>query len=174
MNVNYKKCLKIVTLVITAVLIGSVSAATYSYMYIQGSGSITSGGLGWATGNDAPAGATVAGAYVTNMNFSIPVNSPRNFTDSLHLINADTSPHTFGIESTVTAGNASKFSEFDMVIYQSGGARVAKISIKSGESATGLTIQGSETLYIRFEINPLLDETSGYLAFTVKLTYEVA
>jgi len=174
MNVNYKKCLKIVTLVITAVLIGSVSAATYSYMYIQGGGSITSGGLSWATGEDAPAGATVVGAYVTNMNFSIPVDSDMNFTDSLHLINADTSPHTFGIESTVTAGNASKFSAFDMVIYQSGGARVAKISIKSGESATGLTIQGSETLYIRFEINPLLDETSGYLAFTVKLTYEVA
>jgi FAD/FMN-containing dehydrogenase len=174
MNINYKKCLKIVTLVITAILIGSVSAATYSYMYIQGSGSITSGGLSWAKGGDAPAGATVVGAYVTNMNFSIPVNSPRNFTDSLHLINADTSPHTFSIESTVTAGNTTKFSAFDMAIYQSGGARVAKISIKSGGSASGLTIQGSETLYIRFEINPLTDAASGYLAFTVKLTYLVA
>ncbi len=172
MQMNYRKIIKLVTLLASALLIGTVSAVTYSYMYVQGSGTITTGELSWATGADAPAGTTIAGAYVTNLNFSIPKNQPMNFTDSLHLINADTSSHAFGIEATVTGGDNTKFSTFDMVIYQSGGLGLAKVNIKNNETASSLTIQGSETLYLRFEVNPLLDETVGTMAFTVKLTYE--
>jgi hypothetical protein len=173
MKINYRKSIKLITLLASALLIATVSAATYSYMYIKGSGSITTGGLSWETGSDAPLGTTVAGAYVTDMNFSISVNQFLNATDSLHLINGDATSHTFGIEATATGGDTSKFTTFDMVIYKSDQTGVARISVKNNETASSLTIQGSETLYIRFEIDPLLDETSGDMAFTLKLTYEV-
>jgi len=173
MQMNYRKAIKLAALIVSTLLIATVSAATYSYMYIQGSGTITSGLLSWAKGADAPSGSVVAGATVTGMNFSILADSPMNFTDSLHLVNVDTLSHTFSIESTRTAGDGSQFSTFDMVIYASGGARVAKISIKAGESASSLSIPGSATLYVRFEINPVTGQSSGYMAFTVKLTYVV-
>ncbi len=173
MQLNNRKIFKIATLLLTSAIIASVSAVTYSYMYIQGSGSITTGGLSWETGTDAPAGTTISGVYVQNMNFSIPADSPRNFTDSLHLINADNSNHNFGIGATVTSGTPSKFNTFDLVIYNSTDIGIAKVSVKDGASQSGLTISALETLYVRFEVNPVIGETSGGIAFTVTLTYEV-
>ncbi len=173
MKISYKKTLKIATLLLTSVIIATVSATTYSYMYIQGSGTITTGGLSWAKGVDAPAATTIAGAYVTDMNFSIKENQFLNATDSLHLINGDATSHTFSIDATVTGGNTSKFTTFDMIIYKSDNTGIAKISVKNNGSASSLTISGTETLYVRFEIDPLLDETSGDMAFTVQLIYEV-
>lgn len=172
MEINYKKTLKLVTLLISALLIGTVSAQIYSYMYIEGSGTITSAELSWQLGATAPTGATIEGKYVKNLNLSIPTNTFKNFTDCLQLINDNATSITFGLDATVTGGNTTKFTTFDLVVYQLGGARVTKLSIKSQESKTGLTIQGSETLYVRFEVDPLLDEISGDVAFTVKLTYE--
>jgi hypothetical protein len=172
MNVSYKKALKIITLLATTILIASVSAQVYSYMYIQGSGAITTGGMSWQKGSTAPAGSTIDGVYVKNLNLSIPLSTPKNFTDCLHLSNNDATSHTFSIAAAVTGGNTSKFTTFDMVVYQSGGARIAKISIKNSESASGLSISGSATLYVRFEVIPLTGETTGNMAFTVTLTYE--
>jgi len=172
MQINYKKAAKLITLAVSTLLIATVSAQMYSYMYIQGSGTISTGGLGWAKGTTAPAGSTVEGVYVKNLNLSITADTPMNFTDCLHLINNDASSHTFGLEATVTGGNTTKFNTFDMVVYHSDETGVSKISIKNGESASSLTIDGSETLYVRFEVDPLLGETTGDMAFTVKLTYE--
>jgi hypothetical protein len=72
----------------------------------------------------------------------------------------------------VTGGNTTKFTTFDLVVYKSGGLGIAKISVKNGGTASNLAIDNLETLYIRFEVDPLLDETSGDMAFTIKLTYE--
>jgi len=171
MNAKYKKSLKIITLLITAAIVATASATTYNYMYIKGSASITTGGLSWALGSSAPGAATVSGYNVNNLNFSILKNTFQNFTDSVRLTNADGTSHTFSLASTVTAGDTSKFTTFDMVVYQTDGTRIAKLSVKNQESAASLTILGSETLYVRFEVDPLLDADSGYMAFTIQLTY---
>ena len=172
MQINIKKSMKFITLAVFAALIATVSAQVYSYMYIQGSGSITTGGMSWAKGATAPAGSSVSGVYVRNLNLSIQADTPKNFTDCLHLTNNDASPHTFSIAAKVTAGNISKFTTFDMVVYQSGGARVGSISVKNDGSTSGLSIGGSTTLYVRFEVVPLTGEITGYMSFTVTLTYE--
>jgi len=172
MKLNYKKSFKLITLLITSILIAAVSAQVYSYMYIQGSGTITTGGLAWAKGTTAPGGSSVQGYTVTNLNLTITKNNFANFTDCLHLINNDATSHTFSLETTVTSGDTSKFTTFNLAISNSTGQRVTKISIKSQQTASGLTIHGSETLYVRFEVDPLLDATSGSISFTVKLTYD--
>jgi hypothetical protein len=172
MNINYKKSLKLVTLLLSSLLIATVSATIYNYMYIEGSGSIASKELSWALGSN-PCGATIQGYTVKTLNISIPENTPINITDCLHLVNNDSGhSYTFNLTTTLVGGNATKFTTFDIVVYKSDWTQVAKFSIKTQGSATNLNIATSETLYIRFEVNPLLDATSGYMYFTLKLTYK--
>jgi len=172
MKINYKKSLKMITLLITSILIAAVSAQVYSYMYIEGSGEITTlGGMKWEKGTTAPAGATIDGYYVRTLNLSIPKNTFKNFTDCLRLINNDTGYHTFSVEITEVGGNTTKFTTFNLAVYNSTDT-YANLDIKTKESATGLYISGGATMYIRFEVDPGTDETSGYMYFTVKLTYE--
>jgi hypothetical protein len=174
MNAKYKKSLKIVTLLISALIIATVSAATYSYMFIHGGASISTGILSWTKGTSAPTGATVDGYTVNGLNFSVPQDTFQNFTDCLELVNSDTvNGYSFDLATTVTAGDPSKFTTFDMVVYDSSGEGMARLSVKAGEDTTSLTIDLSETLYIRFEIEPATGEDTGYLAFTVQLTYTI-
>jgi hypothetical protein len=172
MKMNYKKSLKFITLLLASLIVATVSAEIYSYMYIEGSGNITSEELMWELGTN-PCGATIQGYTVKNLNMSIPKNTPKNITDCLHLVNNDdTYGYTFNLTTTIVGGNASKFTTFDIVIYKLDWTQVAKFSIKNQGSATNLSIAASETLYIRFEINPLLDQSNGYMYFTLKLTYK--
>jgi len=172
MKLNYKRSLKFVTLLISALLIATVSAQIYSYMYIQGSGNITAGGLSWTLGTTAPGTASVQGYTVTNLNLTIQKNTFRNFTDCLHIVNNDATRHIFSVETTVMGGNASKFTTFNLVVYNSTNS-YGTISLKTtGNKASNLYIAGSATMLIRFEVDPLLDAISGYMYFTVKLTYE--
>lgn len=173
MRINIRKSAKFIMLAIFAALIATVSAQVYSYMYIQGSATITTGGMSWTKGGTAPTGSAIDGVYVKNLNLSITKDTPSNFTDCLLLTNNDATAHTFSIAATVTAGDISKFTTFDMVISQSqsGGIRVGSISVKNSGSATGLSIGASTTLYVRFEVVPVTGQTTGYMAFTVTLTY---
>ena len=176
MNMNYKRSLKFLTLLIMSILIAAVSADIYSYMFIEGSGTITgSEQLSWVAGASAPAGATFQGAYVKNLNLSIPENTPRNFTDCIELVNNNaTASITFGLEVTAVGGVPTQFTTFDLVLSDAadGGTRLASGSLKTtGTIATGLIIAASDTLYIRFEVNPAVDQTSGYMWFTIRLTY---
>ena len=172
MKINYKKSLKLITLLISSLLIAIVSAQVYSYMYIEGSGTITTGGLSWQLGTSAPGGASIDGYTVKTLNLSIPTNTFKNFTDCLRIINNDATNHTYSLEATVVGGNSTKFTTFNLAVYNATGT-FATLNLKSqGNSVTGLDIVGLATLYIRFEVDPLTDETNGYMYFTVKLTYE--
>jgi hypothetical protein len=177
MNLNTlknKKSLKIATLLVISLLIAAASAQVYSYMYIEGSATITTAELSWELGTTAPSGTTVNGYTVENLNFSIPENTFKNYTDCLHLVNNDASNHDFDLTTSVTAGNTSKFTTFDMVVYDPDtNLGLDKLDILTEEgTASSLTITALDTLAIRFEIDPLTNETDGYLAFTVQLIYE--
>jgi hypothetical protein len=171
MKTNIKKSLKLITLLITSLLIATVSAQIYSYMYIEGSGSITTGGLSWQLGTYAPTGASVVGYTVKNLNLSVSQNQFKNITDCLRIINNDETGHTFGLEVTYVGGEPSKFTTFNLALYNTTGT-YGTLSLKTqGNSIINLYIGGSATLYIRFEIEPATDQT-GSVYFTVKLTYE--
>jgi hypothetical protein len=172
MKLNYKKSLKFITLLIASLLIGTVSAEIYSYMYIQGSGTIASQELIWELGTN-PCGATIQGYTVKNLNISIPKNTFENITDCIRLVNNDnTYGYTFNLTTAVIGGDPSKFTTFDFVMYYSNWTQVAKFSIKNQGSTPNLNIAKSQTMYIRFEIDPLLDAINGYMYFTLKLTYK--
>jgi len=169
MKTNYKKALKLVILMMTSILIATASAQIYSYMYIEGSGRITTGGLKWEEGYNFPEGASIQGAYVKNLNFSVPKDSILNITDCLRIVNQDNKPYTFKLEVTAVGGDPGNFTTFDLVVYNS--TDVARLSVKATGSTQDITIGASKTLYIRFEIETVMGTESGYFYFTVKLTY---
>jgi hypothetical protein len=167
-----KKSIKIITLLALSLVVAAASAQVYSYMYINGSASITTGGLSWTLGTSAPSGAAVNGFTVNDLNFSVPENTFQNFTDSLEIVNNDASTsHTFDLSTTITSGDAGDFTMFNMVVYNAAGDNLGTIDITTAGSATGIAIAGGATLYVRFEIQPVTDVSSGDLDFTIQLTY---
>jgi hypothetical protein len=174
MNAKYKKSLKIVTLLITALLIATASAQIYNYMYIQGTGEITSTGLRWELGTDAPGTAGVSGPTA-----SVPMTTnegnPRNYTDCLHLVNLDGSDtHDFNLTVTSSTGDKSDFTEFHLVLFNAADTEVAVLDLLTqGNYSSTLNIGTSETWRVLFELVPIASPTSGStVTFEVTLIYE--
>jgi len=79
MNAKYKKSIKILSLLITAIIIGTVSATTYIYMYINGSVVIGTQKLVWLAGADASSTSITAGTAAIGLNVQPGVG--QNFTE---------------------------------------------------------------------------------------------
>jgi hypothetical protein len=116
MKMNSKKTLKFVTLLITSMLIATVSAATYRYMYIDGSITVSSAKILWIKGSDV-LNATISGSTAI-VNLNVEQGTPLNFTEALFLKNANDTG-SFGYNITITeALSASDFERAKMHIYQ--------------------------------------------------------
>lgn len=172
MKINHKKTLKLITLLISSLLIAVVSAEVYNYMYISGSGEITDTGLKWEKGPDAPSTASINGPTA-----SVPLNTsdgnPRNYTDCLRLKNLDTAAHSFNISVTLSTGDKGNFTEFKLVLFNELDVQVAVLDLKTVVSeATSLSIGDSETWRVLFELVPISSPTTGAkVDFEVTLTY---
>ena len=178
-KIRSKKALKFLGLLITAMIIATVSAQVYNYMYIQGSGvASTAKGLKWETGTDLPSpGPTIVGYTVTNLNFSTGAG-PTNYTDCLRLVNQDASEnHTFNLRVKKSWGNWTEYSEFNLVVFNAttGGTQQAALDLKTQDAQTAdMTILTSETWGIQFEIVPIANPTATKVYFEVELMYESA
>ena len=176
MNVNYKKCLKIATLVITALLIGSVSAYTYVYMYVDGSITIGTAKLVWLKGTDAPTDATISGGTVT-MDLDVQPGVLQNFTNCLFLKNQDAANHNLTITVTTNV-STSTFDTFKIYIYKNvtGWASVDTLDgtivadqYSSYTANTPLIAGGYYRL--TFEVKAKTG-TTGTVNFDIQTTYE--
>ena len=116
MRLNYKKSLKLATLLITAIIIGTASAVTYSYMYIKGSVTISSAELIWLKGSDVP------NCNITGSTVSLAVNveqgTPINFTNALFLKNANATGYFNYTISVAEPLSPTDFETAKMYIYQ--------------------------------------------------------
>jgi hypothetical protein len=65
MNLNYKKSAKILLLLLSSILIASVSAQVYRYMYIDGSVTVGTAKLIWLAGENAPGDYDITGSTAT-------------------------------------------------------------------------------------------------------------
>jgi len=116
MKMNYKKTLKFVTLLITSMLIATVSAATYRYMYIDGSITVSSAKILWIKGSDVP-DATISGSTAI-VNLNVEQGTPLNFTEALFLKNANNTG-SFNYNITITqALLTGEFERAKMHIYE--------------------------------------------------------
>jgi len=177
-KIRSRKALKFLGLLVSAMVIAAVSAQVYNFMYIEGSGvASTAEGLKWELGavGDYPAGASIDGFTVKNLNFSVAA-SPRNYTDCLHIVNQDNDEnHTFNLRVKKSWGNWTEYSEFNLVVFNatSGGTQQAALNLKTqGAQTANMTILTSETWGILFEIVPISSPIGDKVYFEIELRYE--
>lgn len=176
MKLSSRKLIKLVTLVITSLLIATVSAATYRYMYIDGSVTVGAAKLIWVSGADAPAGTSIAGSTVT-IDFPVEPGTPLNFTNCLYLKNQDTAAHNMTISLTTNV-SSSDFDEFGIHIYENTTASWVFVDTldvttsDSYETYTGNTPLVASGYYLMtFEV-AASTSASGTYNFDVQVEYE--
>jgi hypothetical protein len=116
MNAKYKKSLKLVTLLITAIIIATVSAETLRYMYIEGGVTVSSAKLIWHEGSD------VTNCNITGSTATLAVNveqgTPVNFTEALFMQNTNTSGSFSYTISVTQALSSSDFERANLYVYE--------------------------------------------------------
>lgn len=178
MNINYKKSAKLIILLISSILIATVSAATYRYMYIDGSVTVGAAKLIWIKGVDAPSDATISGSTVT-MDLDVEPGTPQNFTYCLYLKNEDTAAHnnTISVTTTITA---SDFDECKIHIYENATTPgtwtfVDTLDVETSDSYetyTGNDPLGASGYYLMtFEVAATTSATGTY-DFDIQVEYE--
>lgn len=117
MKINYKKSLKFLTLLITAMIIATVSAQVYRYMYIDGSVTISSAKMIWILGADAPSDGSIDGSTAT-VDLDVEQAAPVNFTEALFLKNDNATGSFSLLVNVTTAVLVADFTECKMHIYE--------------------------------------------------------
>jgi hypothetical protein len=174
MKVEYKKGLKLVTLLITALIIATVSAQVFRYMYIDGSVTVGAAKLVWIKGSEAPSGATVVGSTVT-MPIEAEPGTPQNITHCLYLNNSDTVAHNMTI--SVTTAVTSDFDEFKIHIYinSSSPTFVDTLDVTTSDSYETYTgnnpLSAGEAYRMSFELTPSTTASGSY-DFDIQVEYE--
>jgi hypothetical protein len=176
LNLNYKKSAKILLLLLSSILIATVSAATYRYMYIDGSVTVGTAKLIWIEGIDSPGDATISGSTYT-ADLDVEPGTPLNFTECVFLKNEDTAAHNMTI-SVTTAISASDFTEAKMHIYSNSTASWVYVdtlditTTDSYETYTANTPLGASNYYrMTFEVAATIT-ASGTYDFDIQVEYE--
>jgi hypothetical protein len=155
MKTNYKKVIKLITLLITSILIGTASAYVYRYMYIEGSITVGKPLLIWLEGEDLDS--TIVGNTVT-INLNVENGTAMNFTRALYLKNNATS--AISVSYNITVLTALYSSEFE----------IAKIHIYEN-----YTTPGTWTYLDTIDLTDSSDHCEGvlgqgkYLRFTIEV-----
>lgn len=174
MRLNLKKSVKFITLLATALLIATVSAQIYRYMYIDGSVTVGTAKMVWIKGVDAPADSTVSGSTYT-VDFDVEPGTPVNFTECVFLKNQDTSAHNMTINVTTTI-LAADFTKCNMHIYNnSTAAFIDTIDITTSDSyetyTTNTPLAAGNSYLMTFEVHATTGATGTY-NFDIQVEYE--
>jgi len=171
-QIRAKKSIKFITLILTALMIAGVSAATYRYMYIDGSVIVGNPKIVWLTGSDAPSGTSIQGSTVT-MNLPVEPGTPLNFTNCLYLKNNNaTGSYTMDI-SVTTAVLAADFNKALIHVYSNSTGSwvfVDTLNMTTLDTSTGHTIGAGNYYRLSFEIYAKTT-ASGTYNFDVKVEY---
>jgi hypothetical protein len=173
MNIDYKKSAKLVLLLLSSILIATVSAQVYRYMYIDGSVTVGTAKLVWIKGGGAPGDSAVSGSTYT-VDLDVEPGTPLNFNACVYLKNQDSVTHDMNI-SVTTAISAVYFTVCKMHIYtNSTGSWVYVDTLDMRTSDSIINSLSLDTLkYYRmdFEVSPTLS-ASGTYDFNIELQYE--
>ena len=171
MKINYKKILKLVTLLITSILIATVSADVYRYMYIDGSITVSGAKLIWMEGIDFPADGSISGSTAT-LDLDVEQGTPLNFTEALFLKNVN-STGSFSINLTeATAVSSSDFERAKMHIYENSSTSwvyVDTLDLTDSNDFYAGSLAAGNYLRMTFEVNATI--SSGSRAFDIQVEY---
>jgi len=170
MNINYKRSIKFITLLIISLLIATVSADVYRYMYIDGSITVGSAKLIWLQGDDVP-DATISGSTVT-LDLGVEQGTPLNFTEALFLKNVN-STGSFNINLTeTTVVLSSDFERAKMHIYENSSTSwtyVDTLDLTDSNDFYAGSLAAGNYLRMTFEVNATI--STGTKAFDIQVEY---
>lgn len=173
MNVNSlknKKILKIVTLLASALLIATVSANVYRYMYIEGGVTVSSSTLVWLKGSDVP-NCNITGSTAT-LAVDVDQGTPMNFTEALFMKNTNaTGSFSYAISITQALSSAD-FQRANMYIYTNSTSSWVYVSTLDLTNAAA-TVSGSLAAgnYLRMTLEFNATVASGTSSFGIQVEY---
>ncbi len=134
------KALKFLGLLISAILIATVSAALYDYMYLDAKVSVEGIALKWVNGTDAgSAGTSISGLTATLNTLKGPPNGTRVYADPVRLNNTGTAV-TFNITVFAVTGATANMSSIIVRIYNmTNSASIRNVTVWNGAKGTGET-----------------------------------
>jgi hypothetical protein len=178
MNINYKKSLKLITLLITSMLIATVSATIYDYMYLDADIGVEGMSLAWTLGADnETAGTQINGVTATLTQLKGPPNGTRIYADPVRLNNTGVSQVTFDLLVDTVSGDTSELDSIYVRIYSlNTSAWIQNVTVwesgAKGSDATGLPIPADNMWRFQWEIKWKSTATTAHSA-TVNLKIKV-
>ncbi len=166
-----KKPMKLLALLLTSMLIATVSAQIYKYMYIEGSISVTSAKLIWILGDDAPSDASIAGSTAT-IDLDVEQGVPMNFTEALFLKNVNATGSFNILINTTTPVSSGDFQRAKMHIYTNSTPPwtfVNTLDLTNATDSYSGSIAANQYLRMTFEVNATI--ASGSRSFQVQVRY---
>ena len=186
MNAKYKKSPKIVSLLITAIIIGTVSAASYSELFMYGSNiTIGSASVIFTSGLDTSevtGGDGIATPYtaVTFDNMTgIEPGENRTYEQAVNITNNAAVTKTISIDYvTLTGDFAANFDYLNITMIDAGGAPKGNSiklfptgSSESNSTSTGnQNISAGEVWAVRWIIKAKTEAPGGSISLTLKVT----
>jgi hypothetical protein len=178
MNVNFKKSLKIVTLLISALLIATVSAEVYNYLNFTAGVGVEGLTLNWDdTTIDTGLSANIDGVLCTLSGLKGPAGGTRTYTTAINL--TSTAATTFDIEVvSVTGASTVNLTSIEVRIYDDSPTSTLKgtLDVFSG-GLTGttpvedLTMTGADSWRLEWDITWASTAlTSDSVTVTLKVT----
>jgi len=135
------KALKFLGLLISAILIATVSAALYDYMYLDANVGVEGIALKWVNGTDGgTAGTSINGLTATLNSLKGPPNGTRVYPDPVRLNNTGTAV-TFNITVFAVTGATANMSSIIVRIYNmTNSALIENVTVWNGAKGTGETV----------------------------------
>jgi|YelNatPaOPRAMG01_1025707.scaffolds.fasta_scaffold139448_3 hypothetical protein len=167
MKTNHKKILKLVTLLLSSLLIGTASATVYRYMTLQGSIAVGTLKLIWLQGSDASA--TITGSTAI-LSLSVENNTAVNFTEAIFLKNNATGSYTYNITITNSL-DSNDFEEAKIHIYENyttPWTYLGTIDLTNSNSYYSNTLPQDGYLRLTIEVKAIQDSISRNFAVQVE------
>lgn len=172
-KIRSRKSLKFLGLLISSLLIATVSATTYRYLYIDGSIQVGTQYMIWILGTDAPSGASISGTTAV-VDFNVEQGTPINFTETLFLKNQNaTGSFTYNI-TILTNVDSGDFQKAQMHIYENYTAGptwtyLDTIDLTNAADYYSNSLSADDYLRMTFDINATI--ASGTRDFDVQVEY---
>lgn len=160
MNVKYKKSLKIITLLISALLIATVSADVYNYLYVSGAVGVEGLDLAWADGTDGLT-YTPAGATCSISGLKGPAGGPRIYSDAVRLVASGAVTFDIQVNSVTggVSGDTAQMNSIFVTLYDTvSGDLKGNLTVWSGGAAgstpvTDLTMANLDVWRLAWQIS---------------------
>jgi hypothetical protein len=121
MRLNYKKSLKIITLLLSSLLIGTVSATVYTQMFLNTTVGVAGLSLEWVKGTNGNVTCSIVGSTCTLTGLKGYPGQTATYNNTVEIKNAGSSTVTFSITTTQCQGSTDNLTSIYVNIYNSTG-----------------------------------------------------